>query len=237
MAHKFSWNCPYCKRDSTITESNLSKSVHYFDEGNKDGVLGIVTQVTTCPNPACREYQIRAWLYKVVINGGNFEISGDPIMNWNLKPGSAAAKRFPDCVPRPILDVYEEACLIKDLSPRASAALSRKCLQGIIRNYWEVKKKRLVDEINEIQEKTDPITWEAIDSVRRIGNIGAHMEENIGLILDVDPNEAELLIGLIEILFKDWYIAREKRKRHLRKIIDVAGVKEEKEPSRPKRKS
>jgi hypothetical protein len=42
---------------------------------------------------------------------------------------------------------------------------------------------------------------EAIDIVRNIGNIGAHMEADINVIVDVDPDEAQTLIELIETLF------------------------------------
>jgi hypothetical protein len=107
-------------------------------------------------------------------------------------------------------------------------------LQGIIRDYHGVKKGRLVDEINAIQEKVDPITWQAIDSVRSIGNIGAHMEKDINLIIDVEPEEAQLLLGLIEILIKDWYIAKHERQQHLERIIGVAGAKAaEKKSNKP----
>ncbi|WP_372445280.1 hypothetical protein [Clostridium estertheticum] len=40
----------------------------------------------------------------------------------------------------------------------------------------------------------DPLTWEAIDAVRTIGNIGAHMEKDINQIVDVESSEAALLI-------------------------------------------
>jgi hypothetical protein len=141
-----------------------------------------------------------------------------------MKPRSFA-KQFPDYIPEAIKADYEEACLIRDLSPKASATLSRRCIQGIIRDYWGVKKGRLVDEINDIKEKVDSLTWQAIDSVRSIGNIGAHMEKDINLIVDVEPKEAQLLIGLIEVLLKDWYVARQERKNRLESIINVAKVK------------
>jgi hypothetical protein len=88
-----------------------------------------------------------------------------------------------------------------------------------------VKPGRLVDEIEEIKDKTDHLTWEAIDAVRKVGNIGAHMERDIDLIVDVDPNEAELLINLIEMLFQDWYINREERKKRLQSIVDIGSQK------------
>jgi hypothetical protein len=144
---------------------------------------------------------------------------------WKLIPPSAA-KVFPDYVPQAIRDDYLEACLIRDLSPKASATLSRRCLQGIIRGYWGVSKVRLVDEIEAIKDKTDALTWEAIDAVRKIGNIGAHMEKDINVIVDVDPKEAQLLIGLIEGLIKDWYVAKHDREEHLKSIVALSDAKE-----------
>ncbi len=88
-------------------------------------------------------------------------------------------------------------------------------------------KNRLIDEINELKGKVDQPTWEAIDAVRSIGNIGAHMEKDINLIVDVEPEEAELLIGLIEILLKDWYMARHERQQHLQSIVAVAQAKKQ----------
>ena len=68
-----------------------------------------------------------------------------------------------------------------------------------------------MEEIEAIKGNTDPLTWDAIDAVRKIGNIGAHMEKDINIIVDVDPDEAQLLIELIEILVKEWYIAKHQR--------------------------
>jgi hypothetical protein len=138
------------------------------------------------------------------------------------------AKPFPGYIPRPILQDYEEACLIRDLSAKASATLARRCLQGIIRDFWSVKPGRLVDEIESIKEKVDPLTWDAIDAVRKVGNIGAHMEKDINLILDVEPAEANLLLNLIETLLKDWYITREERRSRLLAITEIAAGKKKK---------
>ena len=237
MAIKFSWSCPYCNRDTTITDSNYSSRIHYFDIENKGGLLGLSTIVVSCPNEKCREYVINGSLYKGKYNEYNSKpmTVDHPILTWSMKP-SSSSKQFPKYIPQPIILDYEEACLIRDLSPKASATLSRRCLQGIIRDFWNVKKGRLVDEINEIKKQIDPVTWEAIDAVRSIGNIGAHMEKDINLIIDVDPNEAQLLIGLIEILIKDWYINRYEKQQHLENIISVAGKKtEEKKVTKEKK--
>jgi hypothetical protein len=203
--------------------SNFCSNTFFFDHGNKDGDLGIVTQVIICPNNECKEYSVNSFLYKAQYNGG-YGLKGKHVHHWPLRPQSAA-KPFPSYIPQPILDDYDEACLIKDLSPKASATLSRRCLQGLIRDYWGISKSRLFDEINELKGKVDTATWDAIDAVRSIGNIGAHMEKDINLVIDVEPEEAELLIGLIEILLKDWYVARNERQQHLAGIVSVAQAK------------
>jgi hypothetical protein len=220
----FNWKCPYCNHAATITRSNFCSNTFFFDHGNKDGVLGIVTQVIICPNNECKEYSVNSSLYKAKYNNIQYNLEGNHVHHWPLRPQSAA-KPFPSYIPQPILDDYDEACLIKDLSPKASATLSRRCLQGLIRDYWGISKSRLFDEINELKGKVDTATWDAIDAVRSIGNIGAHMEKDINLVIDVEPEEAELLIGLIEILLKDWYVARNERQQHLAGIVSVAQAK------------
>ena len=139
---------------------------------------------------------------------------------------ASSAKVFPDYVPQPIRDDYVEACAIRDLSPKASATLSRRCLQGMIRDFWKIAKARLVDEIDAIKDKVDALTWEAIDAVRQVGNIGAHMEKDINVIVDVDPDEAQHLIGLIELLMKDWYVTRHQREERLKAIVQLKDAKE-----------
>ena len=131
-----------------------------------------------------------------------------------------------DYIPQPIQQDYYEACRIRDLSPKASATLARRCLQGMIRDFWEIKKSQLKDEIDELKDKVDPDVWESIDAVRSVGNIGAHMEKDINIIVDVEPGEAQLLIGLIEQLVDDWYVARESRKKRTEELKRLVANKE-----------
>jgi hypothetical protein len=83
----------------------------------------------------------------------------------------------------------------------------------------------LIDEIIAIEDKVDPLTWKSIDAVRKVGNIGAHMEKDINLIIDVEPKEAYLLIELIEMLFEEWYIHRHERELKLKAIANLAEQK------------
>jgi hypothetical protein len=84
----------------------------------------------------------------------------------------------------------------------------------------------LIDEIEALKDNTDSLTWAAIDAVRKVGNIGAHMEKDINFFVDVEPNEAQLLIGLIESLVKDWYVAKHDREERLKEIAALAAKKD-----------
>lgn len=120
-----------------------------------------------------------------------------------------------------------EACSILDASPKASATLSRRCLQGMIRDFWGVKAKNLVDEIDLIKGEISADEYRVLNGIRRLGNIGAHMEKDVNTIVDIDPGEAQKLIKVLELLFKDWYIARHDRNELYQEIFDMDQEKQE----------
>jgi hypothetical protein len=204
----FNWTCPHCERDVTISEGRITGDRHTLSIDNASGPKALMTTFIVCPNPKCKKFTLLASLHDCEQKPPNYNWhTTKKLKEWSLIPPSSS-KHFPDYVPQPIREDYLEACLIRDLSPKASATLSRRCLQGIIRDFWKAKPGRLVDEIEQIKDRVDPITWDAIEAVRKLGNIGAHMEKDINVIVDVDPNEAALLIGLVETLLKEWYVAR-----------------------------
>ena len=233
MTEGFSWTCPFCKRPVTITEESLDTGEVFLTKENADGFRDLACVYVVCPNEECRRFSLAVTLSTATWSGGpqGRWIAEEELKKWQLIPPSQA-KSFPDYIPKPILNDYEEACLIKDVSPKASATLARRCLQGIIRDFWGIRLHHLRSEIAALEGKVDPLTWQAIDAVRTVGNIGAHMEKDTNVILDVDPKEAELLIGLIETLLEDWYIAREEKKVHLSKLVEIA--EDKKAARRPK---
>ena len=63
--------------------------------------------------------------------------------------------------------------------------------------------------------------------MRKIGNIGAHMEKDVNLIIDIEPDEAKKLLRLIEMLLEKWYITRHEEEELLSEIVGIAEDKEE----------
>jgi hypothetical protein len=126
---------------------------------------------------------------------------------------------LPEEIPEEIRTTYRETVLVSAISGRAGAAMARRCLQGIVRDFFAIpenKRGNLGAELSYVKEKIDPDLWDAILAVRGIGDIGAHMDKNVDHIVDVTPDEARLLVELIETLFKDWYIARKRRRDNQR---------------------
>ncbi len=215
------YTCPYCGRHTTITNPNQYSHWRKIDiEKSVQGDVGFGITCVTCPNKDCHQLVLVAQLTKARVVGGSWD-KYTIIRTWRLLPESEA-KVLPDYIPEAIKEDYYEACRIRDLSPKASATLARRCLQGMIRDFWGIKDSTLKKEIDALEEKVDTDVWESIDAVRSVGNIGAHMEKDINIIIDVETDEAQLLIGLIEQLVDEWYVAREDRKNRAQKLKDLA---------------
>ena len=239
MTDPFDWTCPHCGRDTTINDINSVTGDVVNRIRNADGYQRLSVRFIVCPSPECRKFTLFCHLFtnpEIIVqrNLSPTYYSLTPsrkVKEWNLIPPSTA-KAFPDYVLPQIRKDYEEACLIVDLSPKSAASLARRCLQGMIRNRWSVTgENTLYAEIEAIKDKVEPLTWQAIDGVRKIGNIGAHMDKNADLIIEVDADEAKQLIGLIEILIKEWYINRAERQANLAAISRTAEEKEQQRKS------
>jgi Domain of unknown function (DUF4145) len=195
------WSCPYCNRAQVISQDRSGSQLNWMGvKGCEHGKMGCAAEYVVCANDECRKLSMRVYL----VEQGSYSPRKEEyeivrvIDDWRLLPASFARPQ-PSYVPEALRRDYEEACAIRDLSPKASATITRRCIQGVIRDFCGISKKRLVDEINELRIRVDngnapagvqQDTVDAIDHVRSIGNIGAHMEADINVIVDVDPDEA-----------------------------------------------
>ena len=210
--------CPYCKT-TLSTNHDLNKtylsngSNFYFTGKQSHPSFYLVIDEYTCSECGGRT---------VLVKGVGEQYSQ---IDTCLLPNSLA-KQYPDYIPEQIRQDYEEAYKIVKLSPKASATLSRRCLQGMIHDFWGVKEKNLNAEITALKDKVRPEEWKVMDSLRKLGNIGAHMEKDINLIVDIDSEEAEKLLKLIERLIEEWYVDRHDTENLYAEIIETADQKE-----------
>ena len=223
----FLWSCPFCDRGATIDGDDMRIVSGTLGIKTVHGYRKLRATFIVCPNPDCREFSLDLALFDLSFSGAH-EVLGEPTNQWRLIPPSMA-KPFPQYIPKQILQDYEEACRIVDASPKASATLSRRCLQGMIRDFWKINKPNLKQEIDGLSGRIDEETWKAVDAIRTVGNIGAHMEKDVNVIVDVEPGEAEKLIWLIELLLKDWYVRKHEREERL---LEIALIGTEKSKAR-----
>lgn len=210
--------CPYCgvafyeAPDNTkIRRISFSHDQEDFEGMYPKNITSDIA-VTYHYCPSCHEYSVQL-------------ASTENLFLFNYPPYMGMA--LPEYIPESIRTDYLEACSILDKSPRAAATLARRCLQGMIRNFWKVKSGNLAGEIDSIKDKIPADQYRVLNGVRRLGNIGAHMEKDVNLIVDIDPGEAQKLIKLLELPFKDRYIAQHDREELYNDILAIDKDKQE----------
>jgi len=132
-------------------------------------------------------------------------------------------RRCPPEVPLELAGDFHEAALVIEDSPTASAALSRRCLQHLLRMAAQVKSGNLADEIQQVLDSKTlpPHVAENLDSIRNVGNFAAHpmKDKATDRILPVEPNEAEWNLDVLEGLF-DFYFTQPARSATKRALLD-----------------
>ena len=233
----FNWNCPYCNRPQVATDHSISSDdIHFYVGESSTGSIGLRGVAIACSNPECTQTTVNVSIKQTAQGPGHryFPKNCETLLQQRLLPASYA-KPQPDYIPNPLREDYLEACAIRDLSPKASATLSRRCLQGMIRDFAEIEAPNLYQEIEKLRalaadgKAPKGVSDDSIDSlhhVRNLGNIGAHMEKDIDQIIPVAPEEAQILIELIETLFDEWYIQRHKRQARFTALKETAEQKQ-----------
>lgn len=157
-------------------------------------------------------------------------------MHGNLKysalvyPKAINRNPVPNEVPFNLTTYYNQACLVLQDSPMASAAISRRCLQHILRDTLKVKHSDLTNEIQEVIDKSllPSDLLESIDAIRNIGNFASHpfKSKSTGEIVEVEAGEAEWNLDVLEMLFEYLYVRPEvvkKKREALNKKLQDAG--------------
>lgn len=194
--------CPHCRTD-------FHENIQHSEIGvDCDGYWMI--EYASCP--ACKRFVIS------LLSKGIFPASGRLMAPMHgpeksrllVHPRSSLRPNLPKEVPEKFARDYREAALVFSDSPTASAALSRRCLQHLIRETAGINKRDLATEIDElIASKTLPQHLaDAVDAVRMIGNFAAHPTKttSTGEVLPVEPGEAEWTLDVLDGLFDFYFV-------------------------------
>jgi hypothetical protein len=191
-------NCPHCQvafhdkwNHSEITPPDKANDIWEWD-------------ATSCPN--CKSTIVTMTEYY----GREKTRTKQRFLSY---PKSTGRMPTPTGIEGDLKSDYEEACAVLRISAKASAALSRRCLQGILQEQG-YNQKNLVDQIDAVLKEVDAAKslpsalHTTIDAVRNFGNFSAHpMDDKSTLqIINVEPEEAEWCLEIIEEMFDHYFV-------------------------------
>jgi hypothetical protein len=155
-----------------------------------------------------------------------------------IYPRETRAKPLPPTVPAAYRKDYQEASDVLPISPNASAALSRRCLQRVLHVHYGIKRATLWEEVSELVASGELPSYlsRTIDSIRAVGNFAAHPQKDSHTkeIHEVEPGEAEWLLDLLESLL-DHCFAKPAHHAKMRESLDAKLATVER-PPRTRRK-
>lgn len=201
--------CPHCQTEffeiwsyDSISTNNSTVMKGGAYDGDK--IYSYAT-ATTCPK--CLGMTIRLTLADNSTTGGI-------ILQSQVYPRGGQFPAAPLEVPRPIAADYAEANEVLPISPKASAALARRCLQAILASQGYVARdlvKQVEAVIGEVDAtKAVPIGLrENIDAIRNFGNFSAHpiTDQTTFQIVEVEEGEAEWCLQLLLDMFDHYYVS------------------------------
>src|SRR5207249_3839211 len=123
--------CPHC----LVEFHDLPDSVPLGEDPTGIWVL-IRSICASCQRIVLRLHQRRR--LKTASGGTVTEGTGQGTIRL-VHPKSVSRSPCPPQVPKDLAEDYTEACLVLDDSPKGSAALSRRCLQHLLREHAKVK--------------------------------------------------------------------------------------------------
>jgi len=181
-----------------LTDILLLPSFKFGVEGGGESVL---VYTSLCPNRTCQKP-----IVSIKIKSKN-----PPI--YRLAYPLNVTRDIPPEVPYAIRSDFQEASSVISFSEKASAALSRRCLQALLSEQG-YKGKDLDEQINQVLPDLPQWIADNVDAIRHIGNFAVHPIKSkvTGNIVDVEPEEANWNLDTLGHLFDHFYIQLEKTK-------------------------
>lgn len=208
--------CPHCMVEIHPDFTTEHLSLVDTDGGGvtQEEVGGRHWSVSYMTCPACEE---------PIISLRGEAASKKAVLSFDAYPSSTGRSPAPPEVPAYIAEDYHEAGAVLKASPKASAALSRRCLQTVLReNGFEQRDLAPAIQAALDSKRLPSAIADNLDAIRNIGNFAAHPMKatNTGEILPVEPHEAEWNLDVLEELF-DFYYVQPARAKERRTALDA----------------
>ncbi len=213
--------CPHCRVAVRLEAPTVAQQAYNWILAQSDKETSQLT-ISRCPN--CLRHLVA--LDHAEVN----RLTGKPerAVEHLVWPRATARPPVPTPVPAHVAEDYTEAAAVLPLSPKASAALSRRCLQAVLRESAGTKSKDLSGQIDEVLASLPSNIASNLDAIRAVGNFAAHPTKctHTGDIIEVEPGEAEWNLDVLDALFDFYYVRPEiekKKREELNKKLQDAG--------------
>lgn len=222
--------CPYCRKEIHLEP----ESAPTYPHKDVPGATGVAVPHGWCP--ACRKFIVVIRFGRFVQGSSDWDrwLDAEDIVSESIAfPPVAGVRELPAEVPDSYRADFFEAERVAPASANASAALSRRLLQRVLRDQFKVSHANLHAEIGEFVATHSPPSYiaDALHGVRHIGNFAAHplKDSNTGEIVHAEPGEAEWLLDVLDSLFDFAFVQPRKlsdRKRELNLKLKALGKPE-----------
>lgn len=216
-------DCPHCL---TSSSKLLFKAYQFHVGENVQGTIGGSLIWNNCPKCGDIVVYFRKDTYQAPtfsIGGAEViaEIQDIPDNAFLVFPRKKKPIELSNLIPSTYSDDYLEAYNVLDISPKASAALSRRCLQRLLREKGEVKPGSLANEISQIASKLPSELRQNVDAIRNFGNFASHPNKDVrtGEVIDVEPQEAEWTLEILKSLL-EYFIVKPLEYAERRKLLN-----------------
>src|ERR1051325_2198253 len=217
-------NCPYCGIrfsmegvDAYNTPINFHSAAALFAGRTRAGDPVYTVSAHLCPD--CQKPVM--WLNEISIGSLGQERS---ILATHLLWPKFPARPLSPLIPERYRLAASEAAAVLQISPKASAALSRRSLQDVLREVEGLHGATLQTEIAAVLAKKSlpPYLGKDLDAIRIVGNFAAHpiKDTNTGEVVDVEPGEAEWTLEVLEGIL-EFYFANVQQSADRREALNV----------------
>ena len=206
------FNCPYCGSNFILHEGKnfFHAKVDLNIKGKNDEKLYIIIYHFICSNSECKESVV---IFSIVD-------SADRTLKRYVYP-EPRQDNFELSIPEPLARNYKEALAQVAIDPKASARLAHQCIQGMLRDFWNVTPGGgLHKELAQIKDKIDGDTLACLESIYFADNVGMCLDN--GFEAKVDGNAAELMLRMVEMLGREWYLQRDQKRSRRAEIVALS---------------
>lgn len=144
-------------------------------------------------------------------------------------PHYSAGRNLNQYVPEKYAQLFRESEEVNNISPRASATLSRYLLQMLLHEELHIHKRNLEDEIKELENGSNIPTKlvTMLQVMRRVANFGAHPKKSINSneIVEVEAGESAVMLDLLEEVFDYIFVKPKQQELFLTGIEEKYGIK------------